>query len=91
MSAAIRPARASDVDGLVAMEEAVFASDRLSRRSFRHLLASPAAAVAEVQVPHLVRAPLATLGAILRECSAPSGNLDSELLVWSYTGLSCGR
>jgi ribosomal protein S18 acetylase RimI-like enzyme len=45
MSAAIRPARASDVDGLVAMEEAVFASDRLSRRSFRHLLASPAAAL----------------------------------------------
>lgn len=45
MSAAIRPARASDVDGLVAMEEAVFASDRLSRRSLRHLLSSPAAAM----------------------------------------------
>jgi ribosomal protein S18 acetylase RimI-like enzyme len=45
MSAAIRPARASDVDGLVAMEETVFASDRLSRRSLRRLIASPTAAV----------------------------------------------
>jgi ribosomal protein S18 acetylase RimI-like enzyme len=44
MSAAIRPARASDVDGLVAMEEAVFASDRLSRRSLRRLISSTTAA-----------------------------------------------
>lgn len=44
MSAAIRPARASDVDGLVAMEETVFASDRLSRRSLRRFISSTTAA-----------------------------------------------
>ncbi len=45
MSAAIRQALASDVDGLVALEHAVFADDRLSRRSFRRLVASPSARV----------------------------------------------
>ena len=38
MSADIRTARASDVDALVAIENAVFASDRISRRSFRQLI-----------------------------------------------------
>jgi len=45
MSAVIRKARASDVDGLAALEEAVFASDRISRRSFRRLLSRPTAAI----------------------------------------------
>lgn len=45
MSAAIRQALASDVDGLVALENAVFAADRLSRRSFQRLVASPSATV----------------------------------------------
>lgn len=34
----IRFATVDDIDGLVALEERCFASDRLSRRSFRHLL-----------------------------------------------------
>lgn len=34
----IRPATLDDVDGLVACEEACFETDRISRRSFRHLL-----------------------------------------------------
>ena len=34
----IRPATIDDVDALVACEEACFATDRISRRSFRHLL-----------------------------------------------------
>jgi len=38
----IRPATLSDIDALVAIENTSFDSDRLSRRSFRHLL-SPAA------------------------------------------------
>ena len=38
MSAAIRPARVSDVDALVAIENAVFDSDRITRRSFRQLI-----------------------------------------------------
>lgn len=38
MPAEIRKARASDVDDLAAIEKAVFASDRISRRSFRQLI-----------------------------------------------------
>lgn len=51
MAVDLRPARASDVDALLAIEEAVFSTDRLSRGSFRRLVASPSAAVvvAEVQ------------------------------------------
>jgi ribosomal protein S18 acetylase RimI-like enzyme len=45
MAADIRPARASDVDALLAIEDAVFPTDRLSARSFRRLTASPSAAV----------------------------------------------
>lgn len=45
MAADIRPARATDVDALLAIETAVFQTDRLSRRSFRRLVASPSASV----------------------------------------------
>lgn len=38
MSFAIRPARAADIDALVAIETAAFETDRISRRSFRTLL-----------------------------------------------------
>lgn len=38
MPAEIRPARASDIDQLVAIENAVFETDRISRRSFRQLV-----------------------------------------------------
>ncbi|MBX3571174.1 MAG: peptidase C39 family protein [Mesorhizobium sp.] len=38
MPAAIRPARASDIDALVRIENAVFPTDRISRRSFRQLI-----------------------------------------------------
>lgn len=43
MAADIRPARASDVDALLAIENAVFQTDRLSRRSIRRLIGSPSA------------------------------------------------
>lgn len=39
----LRRGRMSDVDALLALEQAVFRTDRLSRRSFRRFLASPAA------------------------------------------------
>jgi ribosomal protein S18 acetylase RimI-like enzyme len=41
----IRNATVSDLDALCAIETQAFATDRLSRRSFRRLLASPSAAV----------------------------------------------
>src|SRR5690606_17293017 len=45
MIAEIRPARASDIDALVTIENAVFQSDRISRRSFQHLFRSGAATI----------------------------------------------
>jgi ribosomal-protein-alanine N-acetyltransferase len=45
MPADIRPAHVSDVDALVALENSVFAGDRISRRSFRYLIAVPSALV----------------------------------------------
>jgi ribosomal-protein-alanine N-acetyltransferase len=45
MSLAIRLASASDLDALVAVEEAVFDTDRISRRSWRGLLSSKSAIV----------------------------------------------
>lgn len=44
MQAEIRTARASDVDALLAIENSVFATDRLSRPSLRRLVKSPSAA-----------------------------------------------
>lgn len=37
----IRPAEARDVDALLRIEHAVFATDRLETRAFRHAVASP--------------------------------------------------
>ncbi len=37
----IRPAVAADVDALLRLEEAAFATDRLDRRAFRHAVVSP--------------------------------------------------
>jgi ribosomal protein S18 acetylase RimI-like enzyme len=38
MPAAIRTARVSDIDALATIENAVFEADRISRKSFRHLV-----------------------------------------------------
>ena len=45
MPADVRPARVSDIDALVAIENAVFVADRISRKSFRHLAGASTAAV----------------------------------------------
>lgn len=39
----LRAARPTDIDALVALENRSFTSDRLSRRSLRHLIVSPSA------------------------------------------------
>jgi ribosomal protein S18 acetylase RimI-like enzyme len=41
----VRAAKPRDLDALIALENRVFASDRLSRRSLRHFLQSPTAAM----------------------------------------------
>lgn len=40
MTVLVRPARPADLDGLVRLENASFATDKLSRRSFRHWLST---------------------------------------------------
>ncbi len=45
VSASLRNGRMSDLDALLALEQAVFTVDVLSRRSFRHFLASPNASL----------------------------------------------
>lgn len=44
-SVSIRAARAEDLDALLRLEKASFATDRLSRRSLRNAMQSPAAAL----------------------------------------------
>ena len=46
----IRPARAANLDALMELEQRVFATDRLSRRSMRRLLDSPRAHVLAAEV-----------------------------------------
>ena len=46
----IRPARRADLDALMELEQRVFATDRLSRRSMRRLLSSPAARVVVAEI-----------------------------------------
>jgi ribosomal protein S18 acetylase RimI-like enzyme len=43
--AKLRPGRLRDIDTLVALENAVFTTDILSRRSFRHFLTAPNSAL----------------------------------------------
>ncbi len=38
---AVRPARPDDIDALLAIESAAFATDRMERRAFRHAVHSP--------------------------------------------------
>jgi ribosomal protein S18 acetylase RimI-like enzyme len=45
MPAEIRLARASDVDALAALENAIFEADRISRKSFRNMVDSASAVV----------------------------------------------
>ncbi len=41
----LRPAVVEDVDALVALEDATFVSDRITRRSFKNLLVSSSALI----------------------------------------------
>jgi ribosomal protein S18 acetylase RimI-like enzyme len=45
MNADIRPARASDIGALVALENAVFETDRMSRNAFRRMIVSKSASI----------------------------------------------
>lgn len=87
MAADIRPARATDVDALLAIETAVFQTDRLSRRSFRRLVASPSASV-------LVASVAGQLGGyciVLFRAGSAAGRLYSIATSPAALGVGIGR
>lgn len=87
MAADIRPARASDVHALLAIESAVFHSDRLSRRSFRHLVASPSAAV----LVALADGKVAGYCVLLFRAGVPAARLYSIATAADFEGRGIGR
>lgn len=87
MAADIRPARASDVDALLAIEHAVFETDRLSRRSFRHLVGSPSAAVLVAEAGKRV----AGYAVILFRAGSTSARLYSIATALDHSGQGLGR
>ena len=54
MSMSIRPARLSDLNGLVALENSSFTTDKLSRRSFRHWLSTAHRALLVAEIERVV-------------------------------------
>lgn len=87
MAADIRPARASDVDALLVIENAVFPTDRLSRRSFRRLIGRPSAAVLVVETGGRV----AGYCIVLFRAGNPAARLYSIATVPGMAGRGLGR
>lgn len=87
MAADIRPARASDVDALLAIENAVFQTDRLSRRSFRRLIAGPSANVLVAEVGRRVVGYCVTLF----RAKSPVARLYSVATAPGLSGQGIGR
>jgi ribosomal protein S18 acetylase RimI-like enzyme len=87
MSADIRPARLSDIDALVAIETAAFATDRISRRSFRQLIE---AATAETLVATGPAGPIGYAMVLFRHGTGVA-RLYSIALLPSAAGSGAGR
>ena len=87
MAADIRPARASDVDALLAIENAVFETDRLSRKSFRHLIGSSSAAVSVAEAVGRV----AGYSVVLFREGSPTARLYSVAAAPGSSGQGIGR
>ena len=87
MVADIRLARASDVDALLAIENAVFRTDRLSRRSFQHLSASATAAVLVAELA----GEIAGYCILLFRSTVPSARLYSIAAAPRFSGRGVGR
>lgn len=87
MAADIRPARASDVDALLAIENAVFQTDRLHRRSFRRLIGRPSAAVLVAQLG----GEIAGYCIVLFRADSPTARLYSISTAPDVAGQGIGR
>ncbi|MCX7304630.1 MAG: N-acetyltransferase [Hyphomicrobiales bacterium] len=87
MAADIRPARASDVDALLAIENAVFETDRLTRSSLRRLTMSGSAAVIVAEV----EASVAGYCILLLRKGAAAARLYSLAVGPGHSGRGIGR
>lgn len=87
MAVDIRPACASDVDALMAIENAVFQTDRLSRRSIRRLIGSKSAAVCLAEVGGRV----AGYCIVLFRAGASAARLYSVAAAPGFAGQGVGR
>ncbi|MFD2238914.1 peptidase C39 family protein [Aureimonas populi] len=88
--ARLRPACPDDLDALVALENAAFEADRISRRSFRNLLGSRSAALL-VMEGEGAQAPLAGYAAILFRAGTALARLYSIAVAQSARGQGAGR
>jgi ribosomal protein S18 acetylase RimI-like enzyme len=87
MAADIRPACASDVDALLAVENAVFPTDRLQRQSFKRLIDRPSAVVLVAQAGDQ----LAGYCIVLFRAGTPVARLYSIATVPGMAGQGVGR
>jgi ribosomal protein S18 acetylase RimI-like enzyme len=94
----IRPARAKDIDALVALEEACFDADRLSRRQFRYMLSRAQAellvaeaAIALADVPADALTPLAGYVLVLFNRATSVARLYSIAVAAWARGQGVGR
>jgi ribosomal protein S18 acetylase RimI-like enzyme len=87
MAADIRLARASDVDALLAIENAVFETDRLSRKSFRRLIGSSSAAVSVAEAGGRI----AGYSVVLFREGSPTARLYSVAAAPGFSGQGIGR
>jgi ribosomal-protein-alanine acetyltransferase len=87
MAADIRLARASDVDALLAIENAVFETDRLSRKSFRRLIGSSSSAVSVAEAGGRI----AGYCVVLFREGSPTARLYSVAAAPGFSGQGIGR
>lgn len=84
---AVRAARREDLDALLRIEDASFASDRLSRRSFRHLMTSRSAALLIASMDRKV----AGYVLVLFRATSPAARLYSIAVDRNAAGRGIGR
>jgi [ribosomal protein S18]-alanine N-acetyltransferase len=84
----LRPARAADLDALVALEQAVFSGDRMAARQFRHHMDSPSGDLVVA-----VGSDLALLGyaLLLRRRGSRVGRIYSIAVATQARGTGLGR
>ena len=83
----VRPAEPTDVDALLALEQAVFETDRLERRSFQHAVRSPTVSLLTAEAADQV----VGYAMILRRRGSAIAHLGSIAVAHAATGMGVGK